>query len=392
VSDTDAPVDPFVPGGRLHLEGVSSGPLAGCRFAVKDLFDVAGCVTGGGNPDWLRTNGPAPRHAPVVAACLAAGATLVGRTHTDELSRGILGRNAHYGTPVNPAAPARLPGGSSSGSAAAVAAGFADFALGTDTGGSVRIPGAFCGLSGLRTTHGRVSLDGVLGQAPSFDTVGWLARDAGLLAQVTEALLGPDAPFERFRLRVAEDAFACAEPATGEALAPAVARLRAEASACEAVTVAREGLAHWRDTQMALQRREAWESFRDWIETVQPRLAWDVALNFRAGAELDPAVHAEAVRVRPALAAAVRELLGDDGLLCLPTAPFPAPPRSVDGRAAVALWPAIAPLTCIAGLAGLPQLTLPVARVGGAPVGLSLIAPAGRDGALAALAARLFRP
>ena len=75
MSDADAPVDPFVPGGRLHLEGASSGPLVGCRFAVKDLFDVAGCVTGGGNPDWLRTHGPAPRHAPVVAACLAAGAT-----------------------------------------------------------------------------------------------------------------------------------------------------------------------------------------------------------------------------------------------------------------------------------------------------------------------------
>jgi amidase len=115
-----------------------------------------------------------------------------------------------------------------------------------------------------------------------------------------------------------------------------------------------------------------------------------VALNFRAGAELDPAVHAEAARERPALAAAVREHLGDDGLLCLPTAPFPAPPRAVDGRAAAALWPAIAPLTCIAGLAGLPQLTLPVARVDGAPVGLSLIAPAGRDGALSALAARLY--
>jgi amidase len=326
----------------------------------------------------------------VVAACLAAGATLVGRTHTDELSRGILGRNAHYGTPLNPAAPARLPGGSSSGSAAAVAAGFADFALGTDTGGSVRIPAAFCGLFGLRTTHGRVSLDGVLGQAPSFDTVGWLARDAARLAQVTDALLGPDRLFTRFRLLVAEDAFACAEPATAEALAPAVDRLRAEASACERLTVARDGLAHWRDTQVVLQQREAWERFRDWIETVQPRLAWGVALNFRAGAELDPATHAEAARTRPILAAAVRESLGDDGVLCLPTAPFPAPPRAVDGRAAAALWPAIAPLTCIAGLAGLPQLTLPVARVDGAPVGLSLIAPAGRDGALAALAARLY--
>jgi amidase len=111
-----------------------------------------GEVTGAGNPDWARTHGPAARSVSVVDALLAAGATLVGRTHTDELSRGITGRNAHYGTPVNPAAPAALPGGSSSGSAAAVAGGRTDFGLGTDTGGSVLIPACLCGLWGLRPT------------------------------------------------------------------------------------------------------------------------------------------------------------------------------------------------------------------------------------------------
>ena len=129
----------FVPGPRAHIEGRSGGPLAGLTFAAKDLFDVAGVPTGGGNHDWP-TGRPVPtRHAWAVQALLDGGATLVGKTITDEVSLGILGENAFDGTPINVRAPGRVPGGSSSGSAAAVAAGLCDTALGTDTGGSVRV-------------------------------------------------------------------------------------------------------------------------------------------------------------------------------------------------------------------------------------------------------------
>ena len=151
-TDTDAYLDGEYQAGRCRA----------MTFAAKDIFDVAGHVTGGGNPDWKATHPPAGRNAWIVQSLVDAGATMVGKTHTDELTRGILGENAHYGTPVNPRAPGRVPGGSSSGSAAAVAGGLVDFALGSDTGGSVRIPASFCGLYGLRPTHGRIPLDGIL--------------------------------------------------------------------------------------------------------------------------------------------------------------------------------------------------------------------------------------
>lgn len=383
-----APAEPgaFVPGGRIRIEGASDGPLAGLTFAVKDLFDVAGTVTGAGNPDWARTHAPAERSAPVVEGLLGAGATLLGKAHTDELSRGITGVNAHYGTPGNPGAPDRVPGGSSSGSAAAVAGGLADFALGTDTGGSVRIPAAFCGLFGLRPTHGRLPLEGVLGQAPEFDTIGWLTRDGPHLARVGAVLLGIDPADRPFDLLLARDAWALADATTRARCAPTLERLARLAGRSGETELAPEGLGRWRDHQVALQQRQAWLSFGDWITAQEPRLAWGVARNFLAGAEQDPARYREAEgvrgRVRDRLDAVLR-----DGLLCIPTAPGPAPRRG-DRGAIRGLWSRVSPLTCVAGLCGLPQLTIPVADGAGAPVGVSLVAGAGEDERLLALAAR----
>src|SRR5467141_1862666 len=183
-------INAFVPGPRVHSGGRAGGPLSGLTFAAKDLFDVAGHPTGGGNPDWARQNPVPTRHAWAVQHLLDAGATLIGKTITDEVSLGIVGENAFYGTPVNPRAPDRVPGGSSSGSAAAVAAGLCDTALGTDTGGSVRVPASYCGLYGIRPTHGRIASAGMMPHVPSADTVGWFARDATMLARVGAAMLG----------------------------------------------------------------------------------------------------------------------------------------------------------------------------------------------------------
>ena len=213
----------FVPGARVRQAPTGSGSLDGLTFAVKDLIDVAGAVTGGGTPDWARCQRPAGASAPVVARLLAAGATLVGKTVTDELAFSLEGENHHHGTPLNPRAPDRLPGGSSSGSAVAVAAGLADLALGTDTGGSVRVPASFCGVFGWRPTHGRLPLDGVVPFAPGFDTVGLLARDGALLQRAGAVLLGgvPVASSTP-RVLLARDAFALAEPAAAVALRAAV--------------------------------------------------------------------------------------------------------------------------------------------------------------------------
>ena len=209
-----------------YLEGAADGPLANLTFAAKDILDVVGYVTGGGNPDWKATHEAAARTAWVVSVLVAAGATMVGKTITDEITRGIFGENAHYGTPLNPRAPGRVPGGSSSGSASAVAGGLVDFALGSDTGGSVRVPSSFCGLYGLRPTHGRIPLDGILLQAPSYDTIGWFARDADLFARVGAVLLQSDIRAVRPRsLVIAEDAFEVADQAVQEALRPAVDRI-----------------------------------------------------------------------------------------------------------------------------------------------------------------------
>src|SRR5580692_11803776 len=199
----------FVPGPRIRIDGAPGGPLHGLSFAAKDLFDVAGHPTGGGNPDWARANPIPTRHAWAVQRLLDAGATLIGKTITDEVSLGILGENAFDGTPRNTKAPDRVPGGSSSGSAAAVAAGLCDTALGTDTGGSVRVPSSFCGLYGIRPTHGRLDTRGMMSQAPSSDTTGWFARDAETFARVSAAMLGEaiSAGLPR-RLVVASDAFA----------------------------------------------------------------------------------------------------------------------------------------------------------------------------------------
>ncbi|MDH5535005.1 MAG: amidase family protein, partial [Betaproteobacteria bacterium] len=188
------------------MKGSGTGGLAGTTFAAKDIYNIAGHKTGFGSPDWLTTHEAATATAPVVQRLLDAGANLIGKTHTDEMAYSLNGENPHYGTPINPNAPGRIPGGSSNGSAAAVAGGLCDFALGSDTGGSVRAPASFCGIFGVRPTHGRILLDGVCPLAPSFDTVGWFARDAALLERVGQVLLNDNEPGVPGRLLLAQDA------------------------------------------------------------------------------------------------------------------------------------------------------------------------------------------
>src|SRR5712672_395885 len=216
----DDDVNAFVPGPPVRIEGRPGGPLAGLTFAAKDLFDVAGYPTGGGNPDWARSNPMPTRHAWAVQRLLDSGATLIGKTITDEVSLGIVGENAFYGTPLNPRAPGRVPGGSSSGSAAAVAAGACDIALGSDTGGSVRIPGGFCGIYGIRPTHGRVDIAGAMAMSPAFDTVGWFAHSAGILRKTGAVLLEPAGEQRRplSHALVLQDAFALADAPLAGAL------------------------------------------------------------------------------------------------------------------------------------------------------------------------------
>ncbi len=358
----------------MHIQGAPDGPLSGLTFAAKDIFDIEARVTAGGNPDWERTHGPAERTAPAVQVLLDAGATLTGKTHTDELTRGILGQNPHYGTPANPAAPGRVPGGSSSGSASAVAGGIVDFALGSDTGGSVRIPAAFCGLYGMRPTHGRISLEGVLPQAASFDTVGWFARDAVTFERVGRSLLrstgGSQSPT---RLVIADDLFEVADENVRDSLSPVVELIAGIVGNKANARAAPEGIDCWMTHQRTLQMREAWDTQRNWIEQVNPRLAFEVAIRYLNGMSVTPQQVTASNAARRKVNSRLDDLLADGDILCMPTSPSPAPLLGIPVPERQELGERIARLTCIGGLTGRPQINLPLATVDGLPVGLSLM-------------------
>ena len=378
---------PFVPGPAIRIDGAPGGPLAGMTFAAKDLFDVAGLPTGGGNPDWPRWHPIPTRHAWAVQRLLDAGATLIGKTITDEVSLGILGENAFDGTPLNPKAPDRVPGGSSSGSASAVAQGLCDTALGTDTGGSVRVPASFCGLHGIRPTHGRLDLTGMLPQAPTSDTTGWFARDARTFARVSAVMLGePIATGLPSRLVVAQDAFGLADEATAAALQPMVRRLAALVREAREEVMAPPGLTAWARAQRTLQPWEAWQTFKEWIDRDNPRMAFSVARNLALATTIPESERQWAALVRAEARARLTALLPAGTILCLPTTPFPAPPK---GLPLATLEPLRARITCLAahgGLTGLPQVSLPGAHVDGLPVGLSIVGARGSDAALVAVA------
>lgn len=376
-------MSPFVPGTDIHIEGRPGGPLAGLTFAAKDLFDVAGHPTGGGNPDWARQNPIPTRHAWAVQALLDAGCTLVGKTITDEVSLGILGENAFEGTPVNPAAPGHVPGGSSSGSASAVAQGLCDTALGTDTGGSVRVPASFCGLYGIRPTHGRLDLAGMLPQAPTSDTTGWFARDAATFARVSAVLLGEEMPPARpTRLIVATDALGIADAETAEALGPMLDRLKRLVPDWREEVMAPPGLAAWSRAQRTLQPVEAWETFRPWVERDNPRFAFNVARGLVLGAMVPEAERGWAALTRREARGRLRGLLPPGTVLALPTTPFPAPKAGLPLTELEPIRATINLLCAQGGLAGHPQVSIPGATVGGHPVGISLIAARGADALL----------
>lgn len=375
--------------GPIDIAGTPGGPLSGTGFAVKDLFDVAGLPTGAGSPDWLRTHEPPRRTAPVVETLLGAGARLIGKTHTDELAWSLNGENAHYGTPPNPAAPERIPGGSSSGSASAVAAGLVDFAIGTDTGGSVRLPASYCGIFGIRPTHGIVPLDRAVPLAPSLDTAGWFARDAAMLRRVGAVLLPAVAPPAPRRLVMADDAFAEAGVGVASTLGEATARIATLFDRHDREVLAPDGLAAWRHVFRMVQSAEAWASHGDWIARTRPAFGPGVAERFEAASRLDPAEVEAAVARRAGIRARMDEILGPDGVILLPSAPGIAPLRGSGGEELEAFRAKALAILCPAGLAGLPQVSIPAALLEGCPLGISLIGPRGSDAALLDLALRI---
>jgi amidase len=378
---------PFVAGTSLRIAGAPIGPLTGLTFAAKDLFDVAGHATGGGNPDWGRHHPIPIRHAWAVQRLLDAGATLIGKTITDEVSLGILGENPFDGTALNPKAPDRVPGGSSSGSASAVAQALCDIALGTDTGGSVRVPASFCGLYGIRPTHGRLDLSGMMTQAPSSDTTGWFARDGDTFARVSEVMLGEAIPTSLPpRLIVAVDAFGFADAETSAALRPIVRKLSALVKETREEMLAPPGLSVWSRAQRTLQPYEAWLTFKDWLDRVNPRMQFNVASGLALAPTIPESERQWAALMRDEARARLAWLLPPGTILCMPTTPFPAPRKGLPLSTLGPLRSRISCLTSHGGLTGVPQVSLPGATVDGLPIGLSIVGGRGADATLIAVA------
>ncbi len=380
-------VGALVPGTSVHVDGAADGPLSGLTFVAKDLFDVAGHPTGGGNPDWPGNQAPAKENAWAVQTLLDGGATLVGKTITDEVSLGILGENVFHGTPVNSAAPDRVPGGSSAGSVAAVAAGLCDIALGTDTGGSVRVPASFCGVFGIRPTHGRLNLDGMMSQAPSSDTTGWFARDGETFARASAVMLGEAIPTTLpNKLLIAVDAFGFAGPETYAALKPLAKRLGALVGEVVEEVMAPPGLGTWAKAQRALQPYEGWQTFKNWLDRDNPAMAYSVARGLAQAAAIPQGERDWAQMMRLEARARLDYLLTPGSILCLPTTPFPAPLKGLPISETDALRMQITCLCSHGGLTGVPQISLPGATLDGLPIGLSIVGRWGMDAQLVAVA------
>lgn len=425
VDDTEVPATPASSG-----DGAPRA-LENLRYAVKDIFQIEGRVTGFGSPAWAETHKPARKTARAVAMLADAGATCVGVTHMDEFAYSVSGENAHYGTPRNPAAPGRIPGGSSSGSAVAVAASLNDvaFALGTDSGGSVRVPAAHCGVFGFRPTHGAVSATGVVKFAPSMDTVGWFARDGETLRQVGDVLLKPrlrlgdeNAKLPT-RLLVLEDATALSDPASqcgvaslcaaledvfppgqisrldlGKHLLVLCPSLREIASRLPrgSGTGADDdknvtGLDALRFAFGKLMGGEVWASLGDWYASRPFSERGDTGPGVRQRMDdasktaNDPESLELCAKAREEARFALGTLLdgASDAAMALPTTPSAPPIVGADDASQDAWRKRTLALTCVCSLVGFPQVTVPLRaeKIDG-PRGVSLVMGPGRDFAL----------
>ncbi|MCU1479017.1 MAG: amidase, Asp-tRNAAsn/Glu-tRNAGln amidotransferase subunit [Subtercola sp.] len=434
---TPADRRPLVESDAYPGDGADVGPLAGIRVAVKDLFAIDGETIGAGNPTFAAGRRPETSTAPAVQALIAAGAEITGLAQTDELAFSLAGTNVHYGTPPNAAAPSHISGGSTSGPASAVALGLADLGLGTDTAGSIRVPGSYTGLYGLRTTHNAVSRNGLIGLAPSFDTVGLLARDLSTLTRGVEALLTtgermPGAPIPPNAAAIPPNGAPIppnAATAPGSAPGPAGTAARADTASPTPITrilidpalvtladpaaqytfeaavralalnsgvsvhnvsaetaLAAPDLEQWFDAFRVVQQFEAWAEDGAFVTANPDALDPAIAARFAAASRITEQAAADARATLARATAALEAAVVPGTALALPSTSSPAPHLAADPAEIDRVRAATLRLTCLASLSGLPALTLPYGRVGTLPIGLCLLGSRGADLALLAVA------
>jgi len=374
------------------VKGAASGPLAGLSAVVKDMYDIAGERTGCGSPEWLATHPPAARNCPPVQKILDAGATIIGKTVCDEYFYSVSGANAHYGTPVNARAPGRLPGGSSAGSAAACGAGLCDFALGSDTGGSVRVPASFNGIYGLRPTHERIEHSGVADMAPSFDVPGWFAATPGVFRKVGAVLLDNRRVAAQIdRVVVLEDAFAQAEEPVADLLRTLLEFMSDDLPEMAHGRIAPDGFDPWREAFRIVQAYETWQTFGAFVTKHRPNIGPGVKERMQFASTVTSAQADASREVVNKARDHIRQIVVPGTVLALPTAPSIAPKIEISGAELEEFRTRVMRLTCTSGISGLPQMNIPGGTINGCPIGLSFIGWAGGDEALLDLACKLSR-
>ena len=385
-------VSAFMPYPFRKLVNAETGPLAGKTFAVKDLFEVEGYPTGCGCPLKLAESELATENAKIVKLALEAGAKFVGKTKTDELAWSLEGINQHFGTPINPKAQGRIPGGSSSGSAAAVAAGLVDFAIGSDTGGSIRAPASFCGLWGIRPTHGRLPLDGCMELAASFDTCGFFARDGQLFETVAKILYEEShteqLPNREHSFLFAVDMFEKVTPSCRKILEDNLPIGRENTKDICVYEDMEEEIYH---SFRIIQASEVLKVHGAWVKAKNPPLGRGVADRFKFADTIGPTDVESANAVRSRLVEALNAKLKDGRVIIAPTVPCEAPLLETDSKGMDEFRHEALALLCVAGHCGLPQVSIPITfGPDGTPLGLSLIGPKGSDMELIRLGRRLY--
>ena len=376
----------FMPYPKSAVPHAAHGPLQHLSFAVKDLFDVAGYPTSAGQPHMLALSGVKSQTAPFVQRFLDAGAKFVGKTITDELAFSLNGQNAHFGAPMNGADPLRLSGGSSSGSASSVANHVCDFALGTDTGGSIRAPASHNGLFGLRPTHGRIDMAGSHPLAPSLDAPGWFARDVDVFSRVSEVVLSEAIQPKAVRLVLGEEFWTLLSHHVQAALKPAVVVLEnamGKINTCSVLNISFD------DLTLAFRQTQGWEAWQvngEFISRYKPMLGPGVAQRFEWASQVTHSQYVQAQTVRANLKRHLQQVLGADGVLVLPTMPDCSPLISQTESELENYRAASLKLLSVAGLCGFPQISLPLAQSHGAPLGISLLGLENSDAILVGLA------
>ena len=364
------PYNAFLDHSDAAVEHAASGPLSGLKLAVKDIFDIAGHRMGCGSPQRLAEAEPAAKTATAIQKMLDAGAAFVGRTQTEELAFSLTGQNAHYPYPINPVAPDRVTGGSSSGSVAAVAAGLADIAAGSDTGGSIRAPASFCGLIGLRPTHGAISLEGAMPLAPSLDAFGWFARDAATYETVGRLFFEETPSFSPRPIHLEMLDTLLLGPAEKAAYGEMVSKIAETVGTpmtAQPLSLAIDDL-YWAFRR--IQAYEAWASHGPWISSGDRRLGPGVKERFEFGSTITQEQLSAASKVRAEFRKDFEALLGQDGILVMPTVPGAAPRKDVSFDDLQAYREQALRLLCISGLSGFPQITIPLGTVDDAPFGI----------------------